>query len=199
MDSKKSGGQLKGCPPFFMLFTDLDALAVRAVRGVDCDLVALVDEQRDHDLGAGLERALLEGAGGGGVALYSRLGVGHLECNVCRKLAGEAPLLVNEEHHLDMLSLFHKVGIVNDVLREMDLLISLLMHEVESVLVTIKELVRTSLDADSVDLGTCSKRILENTAVFQITEFGFNESRAFSRFNMLEIHEHARLAVKTHV
>ena len=37
----------------------LHSLAVGAVCGVDGDLVALVDEERNHDLGAGLKGAFL--------------------------------------------------------------------------------------------------------------------------------------------
>ena len=45
-----------------------DALAVGAVRRVDADLVALVDEERNHDDGAGFQRSFLERVGRGGVA-----------------------------------------------------------------------------------------------------------------------------------
>ena len=46
-----------------------DALAVGAVRRVDADLLALVDEERNHDDGAGLQGSLLEGVGRSGVTL----------------------------------------------------------------------------------------------------------------------------------
>ena len=94
-----------------------------------------------------------------------------------------------------MLALFHEVRIVNEVLIEMYLLESLLVHEVISVLILVKELVRPSLDIDGLDLRSCGKRVLEDTSVLKVTELGLHESRTFARFYMLEPHNGAWLAV----
>ena len=51
------------------------AAGVGTVLGVDLDAVALIDEQRDLNLGTGLNGGRL-GAGVGTVALQARLGVG---------------------------------------------------------------------------------------------------------------------------
>src|SRR4249919_1917206 len=61
------------------------AAQVRAVAGVDLDLGAGLEEQRDLDLCAGLERRRLR-ATGGAVALEARLGVGDLEDHGRRQL-----------------------------------------------------------------------------------------------------------------
>ena len=115
---------------------NLDSLAVAAVGSVDRDFLSLVDEERNHDLRTGLEGHFLQRTGRSGVALDCRLRISHLEGDIGRKLAGKALLLrLDDEHHLDMLALFHKVGILDYVVRKMDLLICLFVHEVESVLV----------------------------------------------------------------
>ena len=174
----------------------LHPLAVGTVGGVDGDLVALVDEERNHNLGAGLKGALLQSAGGGGVALHGRLCVGHLKGNVCRELAGEALLLrLDDEHHLDVLAFLHQVGVLNYVVRQVDLLVGLLVHEVESVLVRVKELVRTSLDVDDIDLHTCREGVLKDPSVLKVTKLCLYECRTLSWLNVLEIDYLARLAV----
>lgn len=177
-------------------FGVLHSLAIRAVGGVDGDLVALVDEERNHDLGAGLKSTLLKGAGRGCVALYGWLCVGHLKGNVCRKLAGKAFLLrLGDEHHLDMLPLLHEVGVLDNVVRQVDLLVGLLVHEVESVLVRIEELVRTSLDVDDIDLHACREGVLKDPSVLKVTKLCLYECRTLSWLNVLEIDYLARLAV----
>ena len=182
------------------VLSGLHPLAVGAVGSVDGDLLALVDEQGDHHLGARLEGHFLEGAGRCRVALDGRLGVGDLQLDVGRKLAGKALLLrLDDEHHLDMLALFHKVGILDYVVRKMDLLICLFVHEVESVLVAIKELVGTTFDVDGLDLCTGGESVFENAAVFEVTEFGLDESGALAGFDMLEPYDHTRLTVEIEV
>lgn len=174
----------------------LHSLAVGTVGGVDGNLVALVDEQRNHDLGSGLKGALLEGAGGGGVALNGRLRVGHLKGDVGRELAGEALLLrLCHEHHLNVLSLFHEVRVLDNIVRQVDLLVGLFVHEVESVLVGVEELVRTSLDVDDVDLHTCGEGVLKDPSVFKVAKLRLYECRAFSWLDVLEIDYLARFAV----
>ena len=105
-------GRLNSCSAGLchLALVRLHSLTVAAVGGVDSDLLALVDEERNHDLGTGLESHFLEGAGRSGVALDSRLCIGNLEGYVGRKLAGEALLLrLDNEHHLNMLSFLHEV------------------------------------------------------------------------------------------
>ena len=178
------------------VLSGLHPLAVGAVGSVDGDLLALVDEERNHHLGAGLESDLLEGAGGSGVALDGGLGIGNLEGHIGRELAGKAPLLgLEDEHHLNMLTLFHEVGILDDVVGKVDLLVSLLVHEVESVLIGIEELVGAPLDCDDVDLHAGGEGILKNPSVLEVTELCLDESGTLTGLDMLEIDYLARLAV----
>ena len=174
----------------------LHSLTVGAVGGVDSDLVALIDEQRNHDLGSGLKGALLQCAGGGCVALHSWFCVGYLKGNVGWKLAGEALLLwFNDEHHLDVLAFLHEVRVLDNVVGQVDLLVGLLVHEVESILVRIEELVRTSLDVDDIDLHTSREGVLKDPSVLKVTKLCLYECRAFSWLDVLEIDYLARLAV----
>ena len=173
----------------------LDALAVGTVCSVDGNDVALVDEEGNHDLGTGLEGNFLQCGGRGGIALYCRLGIGNLEGHIGRKFAGEAALFVGHEHHLHMLAFLHKVGILHNIVREMNLLVSLFVHEVESVLIAIKELVGAALHVDGLDLCTGGESIFKDAAVFEITEFGLDESGALAGFDMLEPYDHARLTI----
>ena len=182
--------------------TDLtvDALAVAAVGGVDGDDIVRVDEQRDHDLGTGLEFDLLEGGSGSGVTLDGGLGVGDLEGHVGRELAGEAALLrLGHEDHLDVLAFLHQVGVLDEVLREGNLLVVVLVHEVETFLIGIEELVATMLDVDGLDLGTGGEGILEDAAVLQVAELGLDESGTLARLDMLEPYDGARLTVEIQI
>src|SRR5664279_1041178 len=65
--------------------TSVDSAQVRTVAGVHLDRGALLDEQRDCDLGARLESGRL-GASGGTVSLQARLGVGDLKGHGGRQL-----------------------------------------------------------------------------------------------------------------
>ena len=186
-------------PLIFFTFSNLHALAVGTVGGVDGNHVALVDEEGNHDLCSGLEGNFLKCGGRSGVTLDCRLSVCNFEGYICREFAGEAALLVGDEHHLDMLSFFHKVSILDNVVREVDLLVSFFVHEVEPVLITIKELIGAALHIDSLDLCTSGKSILENASVFEVAKFSLYESRALSGFHMLEPNDHTRLAVEIKV
>ena len=73
------------------------------------------------------------------------------------------------------------------------------MHEVESVLVLIEELVWASFYVDGIYPCTSGEGVFENTTVLEVTEFCLYESWTFSRFYMLEVNEHARFAVEVKV
>ena len=68
----------------------------------------------------------------------------------------------------------------------MDLLESLLVHEVESVLIRVEELVWTPLDIDDVNLRTCGEGVFEDSAVLKVAEFGLDECRSLAWLLMLE-------------
>ena len=98
-----------------------------------------------------------------------------------------------------MLSLFHEVGILDNVVREVNLLEGLLVHEVESVLVRVEELVWTPFHIDGLDLGTCCEGVLEDASVLKVAKFSLYECWTLSRLHVLEIHDHTRFAVEIQV
>ena len=73
------------------------------------------------------------------------------------------------------------------------------MHEVESVLIFIKELVRTSLHIDGLYFCTCCESVFEDTSVLEVAEFGFYECWTFTRLHVLEVNQHTRFAVEIKV
>ena len=79
-----------------------------------------------------------------------------------------------------------KVCIVNHILRKGNLLVGLLVHKVETVLFSIEELVRTSLNVDGLNLCTCGESVLEYTSVLEVAKFGLHESRTLARLHVLE-------------
>ncbi len=181
---------------FMTILSGLHPLAVAAVGGVDCDLLALIDEKRNHHLGTGLKGDFLESVGRSGVTFDGGLGICDLKGDISGKLAGKAPLLgLQDEHHLNMLALFHEVSVFDDVVRQVDLLVCLLVHEVESVLIRIEELVRTPLDSDDVNLHSGGESVLKYSSVLEVAEFCLHESGALSGLDMLEINHLARLAI----
>jgi len=73
------------------------------------------------------------------------------------------------------------------------------VHEVETFVICIEELIRASFHIDKVNLGSCGESILEDTTVFEVTKLCLHESRAFARLHMLEINYLARLTVETKI
>src|SRR6476469_7439172 len=105
------------------------AAKVRAVAGVDLDLGAGLEEQRDLDLCASLERRRLRAAGGA-VALEARLGVGDLEDHGRRQLDVEHGAVVGGD--LRGLVLEEVVGrVAHRRLGDVDLVVGRTVHEDE--------------------------------------------------------------------
>ena len=109
-------------------------------------------------------------------ALHGGLAVGDFEGHVGRELAGEAALLgIGEEHHLHALAFLHEVGVLHDVVGKGDLLVGLFVHEVEGLAVIVQILVGTALHGDGVELDAGGKGVFEDTAVFEVAEFGLDK------------------------
>src|SRR5665647_32499 len=85
--------------------TSVDSAEVGTVAGVDLDLGALLDEQRDRDLGTGLEGRRL-GAAGRAVTLQSRLCIGDLESHGRRQLDVQGGAIVRGHHHVLFSSMY---------------------------------------------------------------------------------------------
>ena len=175
-------------------------LAVGAVCGVDGDYFTGLDEEGNHNLGAGLEGNFLEGGSGSGIAFDGGLAVGDFQSYVSGKLAGEAALFgLCHEHHLHVLAFLHEVGIVHHVVGTGNLLVGFFVHEVECFAIVIEELIGTTLNGDGVQLDAGGESVLQDAAVLQIAELGLYESGALTGFNVLEVHYDAGFAVEHNV
>ena len=67
-----------------------------------------------------------------------------------------------------MLSFLHEVGILHGILGKGNLLVGFFVHEVESVFVAIKELVRTTLHIDGLDFCTRGEGVFEDAAILEV-------------------------------
>ena len=132
------------------------------------------------------------------VTSLSGLGIRDLEGDIGGKLAGEAPFFAHDEHHFHVLALLHKVGVVNHVLGEGDLLVGFLMHEVEAFLVGIEELIGTPFHFDGLDLGACGEGVFKDAAILEVAEFALHESGTLAGFYVLEPDDGAGLPVEIH-
>ena len=81
-------------------------------------------------------------------------------------------------------------------MREGDLLVGFLVHEVEGLPVIVEELVGTALYADGFELDAGGEGVLQDAAVFQVAEFGLDKGRALAGFHVLEVHNGAGFAVE---
>src|SRR5665811_163173 len=167
--------------------TSVDSAEVRAITSVDLDLGALLDEQRDSDLGARLERRRL-GAAGGTVPLQTRLGVGDLQGHGSRKLDVQRGAVVRGDH--GVLVLQHELGGIADHVRgDVDLVEGIAVHEDEVVAVLVQVLHGPFVDVGRVDLGPRVEGLLNHLAGQDRLEIGPHEGRTLTGLDMLELHD----------
>ena len=121
--------------------------------------LALVDEERDLDLVAGLQRGGL-GAAGGAVAGETRLGEGDDELDRGRQLDEEHAALVGGDD--DVLVLQEEVlrG-ADDLRRDLELLVALDVHEDVGGAVVVEVLHRAAVDRRGLDLGAGVERLVD--------------------------------------
>src|SRR5450759_2442388 len=165
--------------------TSVDSAQVRAVTGVDLDLGALLDEQRDSDLSARLERRRL-GATGGSVTLQTGFGVGDLQGHGGGQLDVKGSAVVRGDH--DVLVLEHELGSIADhVRRDVELVVRVGVHEDEVVAVLVEVLHGPLVDVGRVDLGPCIEGLVDDLAGQDRLELGPHEGRALAWLDMLEL------------
>ena len=111
------------------------AAGVGTVLGVDLDAVALIDEQRDLNLGSGLNGGRL-GAGVGAVALQARLGVGDGQDHGARQIDAQRGAVVEGDQAVGAFE--QELGLVAQKgLRNHDLIVGGHVHEHEVVTVLV--------------------------------------------------------------
>ena len=170
------------------------ATEVGAVAGVDLDLGSGLEEQRDVDRRAGLERRGL-GATGGAVALQAGLGVGDLEDHRRRQLDVEHGALVGGD--LRGLVLQQVVGGVADGrLGDVDLVVRRAVHEHEVGAVLVEVLHVTTVDGRGLDLDSGVEGLVDDLARHHVLQLGAHEGRALAGLDVLELHDGPQLALE---
>src|SRR5665647_2162913 len=165
--------------------TSVDSAEVGTVAGVDLDLGALLDEQRDRDLGTGLEGCRL-GAAGRAVTLQARLCIGDLESHGGRQLDVQGGAIVRGHHHV--LVLEHVLGRVADHIGgDVELVVGVAIHEDEVVAVLVQVLHRSLVDVGGVDLGARVEGLVDDLAGEDRLELGPDERRTLAGFDVLEL------------
>src|SRR5215218_80871 len=161
---------------------------VRARARVDLDLVADVHEQRDVHGRARLERRRLVAAPGGGVALHAGLGVGDLELDGSREL--EVRGLVVDEQQVDGLARLDPLeGALDARLRDRELLVRALVHEVRVRAVGVEELHLARLGPDRPELLSGPERPVDHRTVGRPTELRADERAALAGLDVLELED----------
>ena len=100
------------------------------------------------------------------------------------------------EHHLHDLSFAHQVGIIDQIAVDMDLLERFGMHEIAAQIVFVKVLVGTTFHANRFDLLAGRERFVEHAPVFEVSQFGADEGRAFAGFYVQEFDDRKRFTVQ---
>ena len=175
--------------------------AVRALRsfeilagsGVDTDLGADIDEERNLDGRAGLESSGL-GCALCGVALEAGLGVGYFKLNEKRRLNVEYVALVGND--LAHFVLLNKLEVVAENLCvDRKLFEALHIHEVVKVAVVVEVLHFLSLNDRVLKLIGGVEGTLGYSACDNVLHLGSYERRTLTGLNMLELNYLKNLSV----
>ena len=172
---------------------NLRALKILAGTSVDLDLGADVNEERNLDNSAGLERSGLGGAGRG-VALEARLGVGDLEHDEHRGLDSEDVALVGDD--LAHFVLFDELEAVAELVSvDRELLKGLHVHEIIEIAIIVEILHLLALNDRVLEFIGWVEGALSDRARDDILELGADESGALARLYVLELDDLKNLSV----
>ena len=167
---------------------------VVARAGVDLDARAGLEEQRDGDLVAGLDRRGL-GAARGAVALQARLGVGDLEHDRRGELHVERRPLVHGDDRVLVLQQEVRGG-ADRLGRDVHLVVGVRVHEHEVRAVLVQVLHVALVDGGGVDLRPGVERPVDDLARQHVLELGTHEGAALARLDVLELHDGPQLPVE---
>src|SRR5688500_11198652 len=171
----------------------LHTFHVRVRARIDLDQVADVDEQRDRDLRAGLDRrGLLDVARG--VTADAGLRGGDLEEHERRQRDVDRALV--EEQHAARQVVLHEVGRLADQLaRDRDLLVALLVHEDQVVAFLVEELHLALLDVGRLELLAGPDVPLDDGAGEEVLELRPRERGPLAGLDELELDDGVRVPV----
>src|SRR6478609_787270 len=165
---------------------------VVARAGVDLDLLAGGDEERDADLVAGLQGGGL-GATGGAVALDARVGVLDGQLDRGGQLDVEHLALVLGDGGGEALD--QEVGGVADGLAvDHELVVRVHVHEDEVLAVHVRELHVPAVDGGRFDLHAGVERLVDDLAGEHVLELGAHEGGALAGLDVLELDDGPELA-----
>ena len=161
-----------------------DALDVAAFGGVDFDFVAVIDEGRDVDDEAGLERCGLHDGAGGGL-LQSGLsagdgevdGVGKKNAHWLAFVKFDADGKIGDE----VVS-----GVAESVFVQGDLFVSLQVHEVVAAIVGIEEFEFDFVHDGALDEIFSAEAIIDNRAGAEIAHLGLHGAALVARGAVLD-------------
>src|SRR4051812_242126 len=166
---------------------------VAPVAGVDLDLRAGLEEQRDLDLGARRHRGRL-GAAGRAVALQTRVGLGDLELDRGRELDVERRAVVEGDLHL--LVLQEEPRLVADGRRgHGHLLVVRGVHEDEVVAVAVEVGHVAAVDVGGLDLGAGVEGLVDDLAGHHVLQRRADEGAALAGLDVLELGDGPEVAV----
>ena len=161
--------------------------------GVDADNIALVDEERNLDLGSGLDGRRL-GRTGRGIAADAGLGSGNLKSNEHGRLDGKYVSVVGSD--LAHVVLLHELEVCGELVGvERKLLEGLHVHEVVEIAVVVEILHLAAVDARVLEfVGGVEGRFGDRTGD-HVLELGANECCTLARLNVLEFDDLHDLSV----
>src|SRR5262245_13304580 len=170
-----------------------DPPQVLAAPRIHLDHVTLVEEERNLDHGAGLERRRLRAASGC-VAADAGIRLGDLQLDEVRQLDGDGVAV--DEEDLDLGVLLEEVACLADVLRrERDLGIGVEVHEVVGV-VLVGVLHAFLVEIDQLDLLTRAEGVVDDAPEFHVLQLGPHEGAPLAGLDVLEVDDAVRLAVE---
>ena len=178
------------------LLSGLHTFAILTRAGVDANQVVGVDEQRHTDHGARFDGGFLQGIGGG-VALFARLGVGHLQHGLHRHFGEKDGLGGSVDDDIHDIVFLHELHARDVVARNRNLVVGLGMHEDIVVSFLVEVLIRTVLNADILKLHANVETLFKHIAAQHVLQFDTHDSVALARLNMLEVNAEINLSIQT--
>ena len=164
-----------------------DALHILAGAGIDADVVALVDEQRNADLSTGLDSSGLQGVGGG-VALDTRLGLGDFQLDKVGDFNTEDLALIAQQlAGLVLLAELEVIGHIGSV--DGDIIVGLVVHEVVQIAILIAVSHVLALDESLREL--CGRVVagLNHRAGDHVLGLGADKGSALAGLDVLELND----------
>src|ERR1035438_4621767 len=164
--------------------------------GVDPDVIAGVDEERDVHGGPGLQGGGL-GPGVGGVTLEPGIGLLHLQLDRGGQLDAEDLVVIHEQGEVDVL--LEPASALADLLgREWGLVVGGRVHDHVGVPVPVEELGLTALDPGAAELLLGAERLLGHGPRREVLHLGAHDGGAPAQLDVVEVEDLEELTAPLH-